>query len=160
MCLILGSPRKPRLSQATLKKRHGVRFQQVVRMAAGGRTMPALIDFKQQQTQAEFDHPRTDRLIKGNPKRTTWNHFTNSTAEVFSGVWSSEVGSWRIEFGPTEDEFFFVVAGRVKVIGDDGQTADIRAGESLVIPAGFKGTFEVIEPVTKHYMIVDRKTST
>jgi uncharacterized cupin superfamily protein len=121
--------------------------------------MPALIDFKQHHTQAEFDHPRADRLVSGNPKRTTWNHFTNSTGEVFSGVWSSEVGSWRIEFGPAEDEFFFVVAGRVKVIGDDGQTADIRAGESLVIPASFTGIFEVIEPVTKHYMIVDRKTS-
>jgi uncharacterized cupin superfamily protein len=122
--------------------------------------MPAFIDFKLHQTEPEFDHPRGDRLIKGNPKRTTWNHFTNATGEVFAGVWSSEAGSWRVEFGPAEDEFFFVVAGRVRVIGDDGQIAEVSSGESLVIPAGFKGVFDVIEPVTKHYMIVDRKAST
>jgi uncharacterized cupin superfamily protein len=33
---------------------------------------------------------------------------------------------------------------------------DVAAGESVVIPAGFKGVFHVLEPLTKHYMIVDR----
>jgi len=122
--------------------------------------MPALIDFKKQQTQPDHDYPRPDRLVSGNPKRTTWNHFTNSTGEVFAGVWTSEVGSWRIEFGAAEDEFFFVIAGRVRVSSDDGKTEDVGAGESLVIPAGFKGVFAVLEPATKHYMIVDRKVQT
>ena len=47
--------------------------------------------------------------------------------------------------------------GIASVTGDDGQTAVIGAGESLVIPAGFKGVFEVIEPVTKHYVISSRQ---
>src|SRR5690349_779501 len=128
-------------------------------MRAGGITMPALVDFKKQHTQPDHDYPRPDRLVRGNPKRTTWNHFTNDSGEVYAGVWSSEGGSWRIEFGPTEDEFFFIIAGRVKIIGDDGQSAEIGAGESLIIPAGFKGVFDVIELVTKHYMIVDRKAA-
>lgn len=119
--------------------------------------MPALIPFKTQATAPETDYPRADRLIKGNPKRTTWNHYTNATGEVFSGEWTSEVGSWRIEFGPNEDEFFFVIAGRVRVVDETGSAAEIAAGESLVIPAGFKGTFEVLEPVHKHYMIVERR---
>ena len=119
--------------------------------------MHGLVDFKQQQTEPETDHPRPDRIVSGNPKRTTWNHFTSSSGEVSAGVWSSEVGSWRIEHGPALDEFFFVVAGRVKVTGNDGQTVVIGPGESLVIPAGFKGVFEVIEPVTKHYVIVAGK---
>ena len=118
--------------------------------------MSVLVDFKQQQTEPEIDHPRADRIVSGNPRRTTWNHFTNSSGEVCAGVWSSEIGSWRVEFGPTQDEFFFVIAGRVKVTGDNGRMAEIGPGESLVIPAGFKGVFEVIEPVTKHYMIVTR----
>jgi uncharacterized cupin superfamily protein len=121
--------------------------------------MPAPIAFSEHTTLPEFDHPRPDRLLNGNPKRTTWNHFTNTTGEVFAGVWTSEVGSWRIEFGPTEDEFFFVTEGKVRVTDDDGNISEVAAGESLVIPANFKGTFEVLQPVKKHYMIVERKAS-
>jgi len=119
--------------------------------------MPALIDFKKHRVDPETDYPKPDRLRSGNPKRTTWNHYTNTSGEVFAGIWSSEVGSWRIEFGPTEDEFFFVTEGRVRVTDDEGNATEISAGESLVIPAGFQGVFEVLEAVEKHYMIVERK---
>ncbi len=104
----------------------------------------------------EFDHPRPERLIAGNPQRTTWNHYTNASGEVFAGIWSSGVGAWRIAMGEREDELFFVTAGRCRLISDDGHSVDCGAGQSLVIPAGFGGDFEVLEPLTKHYMIVDR----
>lgn len=103
-----------------------------------------------------FDHPRPDRLVSGNPQRTTWNHYTNASDEVFAGVWSSEMGSWRIAMGEREDELFFVTAGRCRLTADDGHSVDCAAGQSLLIPAGFRGVFEVLEPLTKHYMIVDR----
>ena len=62
--------------------------------------------FREQQTEAEIDYPRPERLVNGNPKRTTWNHFTNHSGEVFMGVWACEVGSWQIEMGLGEDEVF------------------------------------------------------
>jgi uncharacterized cupin superfamily protein len=116
-----------------------------------------IISFSEQHTAAEADFAKPDRRVIGNPKRTTRNHYTNATGEVLSGEWTSEVGSWRIESGPEEDEFFFVIAGRVRITADDGHTVEIGPGESLVIPAGFKGVFTVLEPLRKHYMIVDRK---
>jgi uncharacterized cupin superfamily protein len=119
--------------------------------------MPAVIAFGQQQTAPEFDHPRPDRLVTGNPKRTTWNHYTNVTGEVYSGVWACEPGAWRIEMGAREDEFFFVTEGRCRLTGDDGVAVEVGRGESVVIPAGFSGVFEVLQPLKKHYMIVDRK---
>lgn len=118
--------------------------------------MPALA-FTQQTTAPEFDHPRTERLISGNPQRTTWNHFTNDSGEVYAGVWACEVGAWRIEMGDREDEFFFVIEGRCRLTADSGDTVEIGPGESVVIPAGFHGTFAVLEPMKKHYMIVDRR---
>jgi len=119
--------------------------------------MPDIVAFRDQSTAPEVDYPNADRRVAGNPKRTTWNHYTNDTGEVFAGEWLCEAGSWRIEFGPTEDEFFYVTQGRVRITDENGKAVEIGAGESLVIPAGFKGIFEVIEPVHKHYMIVDRK---
>jgi uncharacterized protein len=118
--------------------------------------MPA-IAFKNQQTSPEYDYPRPDRLVTGNPKRTTWNHYTNATDEVFSGVWACEVGAWKIEMDENEDEFFFVTEGHCRLTDENGVTVEARAGESLVIPAGFSGEFAVLEPIKKHYMIVVRK---
>jgi uncharacterized cupin superfamily protein len=68
------------------------------------------------------------------------------------------VGSWRIEMGATEDEFFFVTAGRCRLTSETGVAVEAGPGESLVIPAGFKGVFAVLEPMQKHYVIVERKT--
>jgi len=119
--------------------------------------MPDVIAFKQHQVEAQQDHPAAERRVHGNPWRTTWNHYTNDSAEVFAGVWHSEAGSWRIAMGPTEDEFFFVVAGRCRLIDAAGKAVGAGPGESLLIPAGFSGVFEVLEPMTKHYMIVERR---
>lgn len=119
--------------------------------------MSAIILFSQQNTPAETDHPREERRIRGNPIRTTRNHFTNDSGEVYSGVWSSEAGSWRIEMGEREDEFFFITEGRCRLTDEAGIAAEAGAGESLVIPAGFKGVFDVLAPMTKHYVIVERK---
>jgi uncharacterized cupin superfamily protein len=118
--------------------------------------MPA-IAFHQQHTQPEHDYPQAERLIEGKPKRTTWNHYSNDSGEVYAGEWACEVGSWRIEMGATEDEFFFVTAGRCRLTDDAGVAVEIGSGESLVIPAGFKGIFAVLEPMRKHYMIIERK---
>lgn len=119
--------------------------------------MSAVMLFAQQTTPVEIDHPREERRLAGNPERQTWNHFTNQSGEVFAGVWSSEAGSWRIEFGDREDEFFFVTAGRCRITDEAGHVSEAGVGESLVIPAGFKGIFEVVEPMKKHYVIVERK---
>jgi uncharacterized cupin superfamily protein len=119
--------------------------------------MAAILPFHLQATDPEVDYPAPDRRIDGNPKRTTWNHYTNESGEVFAGEWASETGRWRIEFGASEEEFFHIIEGRVRITDDDGHAVEVSAGQSLVIPAGFKGTFAVIEPVRKHYMIVDRK---
>jgi uncharacterized protein len=118
--------------------------------------MPALA-FAHLSTAPESDHPRAERLVHGNPQRTTWNHYTNHSGEVYAGVWACEVGAWRIEMGAREDEFFYVTEGRCRLTDDDGVAVEIGAGESVVIPAGFKGTFAVLTPLKKHYMIVDRK---
>lgn len=106
----------------------------------------------------EFDRPRPDRLVKGNPLRTTWNHFTAAGGDLSAGIWSCEPGAWNIAFPEGKDEFFCVISGRIRICDAAGQAREFGPGEAAVIPAGFTGTFEVLEAVKKHYVIRERQS--
>lgn len=103
------------------------------------------------------DHPRAERLIRGNPLRETWNLIEQPLAagQVFCGVWRSEPGHWRIVMGPTERELFTVLQGRCRVHDALGGLEEAGPGEAIYIPPGFEGSFEVLEHLTKTYMICE-----
>jgi uncharacterized cupin superfamily protein len=118
--------------------------------------MSAPLSFADPAPAETIDYPNPDRLIKGNPQRTTWNHYECNG--VFMGEWACEVGAWQISFGNDEHEFFQVMAGRCRVTDDAGCGKDYGPGDGCMIGPGFRGQFEVIEPLLKRYMIVDRSS--
>ena len=103
----------------------------------------------------DTDHPRPERLVRGNPLRETWNLVQTElpAGEVDCGVWRCAPGRWRIAMGATERELFTVLAGRCRVHDAAGGFEEAGPGEGLYIPPGFAGEFEVLEPLTKTYMI-------
>jgi uncharacterized cupin superfamily protein len=103
------------------------------------------------------DHPRPDRLVRGNPRRETWPVYTSADGVSQVGVWACEPGMWRIAFAPSKEVYFFVLQGHVRLHDDAGHAVDVHAGEAAVIPAGFQGAFEVIEAVRKHFVVIERK---
>lgn len=104
----------------------------------------------------ESDRPRPERLIQGNPRRDTWNCVDADLggSRLACGVWRCEPGHWRIEMAAGEHELFTVLRGRCRVHRPDGSYQEAGAGEAIYIPAGFRGSFEVLEAVTKTYAIV------
>lgn len=103
------------------------------------------------------DRPRPERLLRGNPLRETWNLIEEAlpAGQVYCGVWRSEPGHWRIAMGPTERELFTVLEGRCRVHDANGGFEEAGPGEGICIPPGFEGEFEVLETVTKTYMICE-----
>lgn len=121
-------------------------------------TQPTLVTFAPEQAgETIFDHPAAARLVRGNPQRVTQPFYTDALGEFDCGEWSCEPGAWRIEFGPHRQEYFFVLEGRIRISDTDGVAAEFGPGQACVIPAGFAGTFEVLEPVRKHFVMLDRK---
>lgn len=116
-----------------------------------------LTSFSDTTIPPEFDRPRPDRLVSGNPLRTTWNHYEH--AGVAAGAWACEIGAWRIAFADGKDEFFHVLSGRIRITDAAGTAREFGPGDACVIPGGFTGLFEVLEPVRKHYVIIDRAAS-
>ena len=107
--------------------------------------------------QPDTDHPKPERLVRGNPLRETWNQVDESlpAGQVYCGVWRCEPGRWRIAMGPTERELFTVLTGRCRVHDALGGFEEVAPGEGLYIPPGFEGEFEVLEHLTKTYMICE-----
>ena len=118
--------------------------------------MTAPASFRDAAPEPSIDYPKPDRLITGNPKRTTWNRYENKG--VYMGEWACEVGKWHISFGNDEHEYFQVMSGRCRVADQNGQTTEYGPGDGCMMGPGFVGTFEVTEPLLKRYMIVDRST--
>lgn len=121
--------------------------------------MPSLIDFQTQPPEPAYDHPRPDRLVEGNPLRSTWMRHSNPNSGMDCGTWACEPGAWRIAFAPNKEEFFHVLEGRIRITDATGHAKEFAAGEAAVIPAGFTGTFEVLEAVRKHFVVVEHPTA-
>jgi len=94
-----------------------------------------------------------DKLISGNPRQVVWNVYRGGDGKFFAGVWQSEAGKWRIRY--TEEEYCHLLQG-VSVITDaQGEAVTVSAGDRFVIPRGFVGTWEVVEPTRKIYVIYE-----
>jgi len=114
-----------------------------------------IVDFRS-KTNAEEASPAADRLLAGDPRQQIRNHFSDSTQQFHSGVWSSTRGKWRIQY--SESEFCALTRGRVALENLAGDRWEFGPGEGFVVPAGFAGTWEVIDDCTKFYAIFEART--
>ncbi len=94
--------------------------------------------------------PAADRLLSGNPRFTTWN-VEEAAGGIYSGIWQSTPGKWRIVYD--EWEYFHMLEGYSIVTEDEGEPIHLKAGDRLILRPGFKGSWEVIETTRKDYVI-------
>jgi uncharacterized cupin superfamily protein len=113
------------------------------------KTIPRVISFQGPLPEPERCAPPADRIVSGNPRQSVQNLFASADGRFNSGIWECAPGKWRVVF--TESEFCHLLEGKIIVTGDDGSVATFEAGDSFVSPAGFNGTWEVVEPARKLY---------
>ena len=104
----------------------------------------------------EASTPSADKLLAGNPRQTVENYFSDASQQFFAGRWSSTPGKWRIRY--TESEFCCLILGRVVLENTQGDRWEFGPGAGFVVPAGFEGTWEVLEECTKFYAIFEART--
>ena len=101
--------------------------------------------------QAYFLPP--EKLLSGNPRQRVWNHYSDPSERFSAGVWSSEVGKWKISY--TEEEYCQILEGTSVITDHEGNSVTVSAGDNLVVPRGFVGTWEVVLPTRKIYVIYE-----
>ena len=113
---------------------------------------PTIVSFRD-PVAAEVSHPDAARLLAGAPRISTWNHYAADQC-FFAGVWAASRGRWQVRY--TEHEFCHLLEGRVAIVAADGTRYEFGPGDSFVIPAGFDGTWEVLEDCRKLYAVYQR----
>lgn len=95
------------------------------------------------------------RLAPGSPmpEQFVRNAYTDSTGRFFAGTWRSTVGAWRVTY--SENELCVLTAGRIRITDAQGRQTTYVPGDSFVMPAGFAGLWEVLEPSQKVYAIFE-----
>ena len=84
------------------------------------------------------------------------NYFTDRTQQFFAGRWSATRGKWQVRY--TENELCVMTAGRVIIENVAGERMSFAAGDAFLIPAGFTGTWEVVEDCSKIYAIFEARS--
>ena len=102
----------------------------------------------------ESANPSPEKILAGIPRTRVSNQYSDGTQQFFCGLWSSTSGKWRIRY--TEHEFCVLIEGRVRIESVSGERNEFRAGDAFVVPAGFEGTWEVVEPCKKWYAVFER----
>jgi uncharacterized cupin superfamily protein len=110
---------------------------------------PKLVLFQGVLPPGEVFRPAGDRIVAGDPVQCAQTLFHSPDGRFSSGIWSSEPGTWRVVF--SESEFCHILEGVIIIRGDDGSEATFRAGDAFLTPAGFTGTWEIVEPAKKFY---------
>ena len=114
-----------------------------------------IVVFQNHPVSVESFNAPADRIVSGQGAQTVENHYSDPSGQFHAGIWSGEEGCWRVRY--TEHEFCTMLKGRVRVTDDAGQSVMLQAGDFFVIPAGFTGLWEVLEPASKTYAIFEPK---
>lgn len=94
-----------------------------------------------------------DRLLSGQPTQAVANAHSSPDQRFHCGIWEGDIGAWRVRY--SEHELCHMLEGKVRMTGDDGHETLVAAGDSFVIPAGFEGIWEVLEPARKLYAVYE-----
>ena len=115
-------------------------------------TVPRIVDFRGAGSPADAPID-AGRILDGAPSVTVDNRYSDPTQRFHCGTWTSTRGRWRVSY--SEQEFCYLLAGRVRLTASDGTACEFATGDAFVVPAGFTGTWETLEAVRKHYVILE-----
>jgi uncharacterized protein len=98
-----------------------------------------------------------ERLLEGTPQLRVRNFFTDPSQQFFAGRWTATRGKWRVRY--TENELCVMTSGRVALeSAGGGERCTFGPGDAFVVPAGFIGTWEVLEDCSKIYAVFEARS--
>jgi uncharacterized cupin superfamily protein len=103
------------------------------------------------ESKADVQHSTiaAPKAILGELSVTDALHFTSADSGFIAGIWESTPGKFHAVY--EEDEFYYMLEGKVVIADDQGNARTFTPGDCIVVPAGFVGTWDVLENTKKFY---------
>jgi uncharacterized protein len=89
----------------------------------------------------------------GDPRMSGRIFHGSADGPVEVGVWACTPGGWAITDRP-DTETVQILSGRARLTDAAGRAVELGPGDALVLPRGWSGRWDVLEPVRKLYVIV------
>ena len=81
----------------------------------------------------------------------TWIEYTSPDETMIAGWWEATPGTYYAEYASWE--FIHLIEGKVIITQDGEEPVEVGPGDAFVFEADFKGHWEIVEPVKKHFTI-------
>lgn len=101
----------------------------------------------------------TDLEDWGALDEATGSEMQTSGVSLWKGEGDQSAGVWECTAGPSHwtletNEFVYVMSGSMTVTSDgDGEPVTLKAGDTILIPRGWSGAWEIHETLRKLYVI-------
>jgi len=90
--------------------------------------------------------------VAGSPSMKTWIENKTADGKFLTGYWEAMPGTYHVTY--KADELIHLFEGKFTLTEDGtGKTAHFSAGDSLLIAAGFSGTWKTEEKIRKIFAI-------
>ena len=86
-------------------------------------------------------------VVRGNPEASVGFSVGTWDSKVRVGVWHCTAGAFNCT--ETGDELQTLIAGRLRLVREDGSREEFVTGDSVFTYKGERLTWDIIEPVTK-----------
>ncbi|HET9068756.1 MAG TPA: cupin domain-containing protein [Amaricoccus sp.] len=94
------------------------------------------------------------KVAAGAPEMASYFQFGKPGDPVVSGTWTSTVGTYHTTYDhPTMHEFVHMIEGKLVITPEGGAPVTLSEGDAFMVEPGFVGTWEVVEPVRKHFVL-------
>lgn len=106
---------------------------------------------------AELDSPLDDWGLRlgadsGEPRMSGRILYSTADDSVEVGIWACTTGGWSIAERP-DTETVRILAGLARLTNAGGTSVDLGPGDVLVLPKGWSGRWDILEPVRKLYVL-------
>ena len=88
----------------------------------------------------------------GDPQMSGRILYKNAEETVEGGVWACSPGGWTVT-DRLDTETVQILSGLARLSDAGGSSVDLGPGDILVLPKGWSGRWDVLEPVRKLYVL-------
>lgn len=111
-----------------------------------------VIDFANPEVLALAFETCDPALVDRPYQSRSFRHFVARNKRATAGIWEAPEHLERCDCD--YDELCHLLEGRVRLTDSQGQGREFGPGDTFVVAAGFKGTWENLTPVRKVFMIL------